>query len=480
MTKWECLAVSDFPVMPDVTAYEVGSELLGFDTTPQGYVIAGVVEARNEEDRPLYRYVPIQVPRRSAKTTSTSCVALGRMVATPGYRVMSTAQTGDIARRMWREVVQLLDAHYASVDEGSRPYKARIANGSEVLTWENGSTWRPVTPSPLSYRSQAADLLIFEESGHIAPELAAELRAGAFPTMDTRPQGQVWIIGTPGPTRAGLLWDGLVKGHAGRARWGLVDFTIGDSRSITHEDGSLDLDLLQEVHPGLRSGLTDLDIMEERFEGMSVLDFAAEYAGQWPPDASTSAIDLDAWAASALTPLPSLEDIKRFGLAFDVAPDGSSAALCAAWRDEDGVAHLGVIEHRAGVSWLADVVHAIATKYRLPVAYDGIGANHGPAQEIERKRGVNLVRLGMHDVQAAAQGVVSHLTDGRLRHYSQGSLTGAAEGASWRSSEGGRLFGRRRSTADASPLVAASLALAQYDALPAESGRLRIAVARSS
>lgn len=105
-------------------------------------------------------------------------LALGRMVRRPGYKIISTAQTGDIARRMWREVVQMLDQQYAGMEDEDRPYKARVANGTEELRWSNGSTWRPVTPSPLSYRSQAADLLIFEEAGHIAPELAADLQPG--------------------------------------------------------------------------------------------------------------------------------------------------------------------------------------------------------------------------------------------------------------------------------------------------------------
>lgn len=469
---WECLEVSDIPVDTPVDDYLAGLELLDLGVTEQGLVIAGLVSALGPTGRPLYRQCAIQVPRRSAKTTSTTAVVLGRMVNRPGYKVISTAQTGDIARRMWRETVTALDMHYASVPEDSRPYTARVANGTEVLTWENGSTWRPVTPSPLSYRSQAADLLIFEESGHIPPALAADLRAGAFPTMDTRPTGQVWIIGTPGPSRDGLLWDGLQAGREGKRRRGLVDFSIGDGRSIVREDGTLDDQLLLQVHPGLVSGLTDMEIMEENFEGMSVLNFAAEYAGQWPPDNSTKAVDMQAWGLAALSPqdMPSLETVERFGLAYDVDPDGRTAALCAAWRDEDGVAYVAVIHYAPGTSWLAEMAHAVASKYHLPVAFDSVGANHGPAQEIERTRGVRLERKNMRDMQAAAQGLVSHLTDGRLRHYSQGSLTSAADGATWRATDGGRLFGRRRAQADAAPLVAASVALAQYDDLPQRGG----------
>lgn len=455
--------LSRVPRGTDIEEARIGADLLGMDLKPQGEFIAQVAQACKRDVTPLYRQVGVQIPRRAAKTTSTTMLALGRMVNRPGYRIISTAQTGDIARRMWRETVQLLDQKYVGVEEEDRPYRARVANGTEELRWENGSTWRPVTPSPLSYRSQAADLLIFEEAGHIAPELAADLRAGAFPTMDTRLGAQAWVIGTPGRSRSGLLWDVLEAGRARKPGYGIVDYTIGDDQVITLEDGSLNERLLRKVHPGISSKLTTMGIMRERFESMSPHDFAAEYAGQWPPDASTSAIDMEAWGAGVVPEQPRPE---RFGLAFDVAPDGSSAAVCAAWRDEDGLAYVGVLEHRQGVSWLARYVHGRAMKYRVPVRYDSIGANHGPAQEIARMGRVRLVAGSAKEAQGAAQRLVSALADGELRHFDQASLTSAAEGAAWRQGEGGRYFARKASVHDIAPLVAASLALWEFDQTP--------------
>ncbi len=455
--------VSKIPRGVDLEEAYIGAELLSFDLKPQGVFIAQVAQACKKDGKPLYRQLAVQVPRRAAKTTSTTMLALGRMVSRPGYKIISTAQTGDIARRMWREVVQMLDQKYVGMEDEDRPYKARVANGTEELRWSNGSTWRPVTPSPLSYRSQAADLLIFEEAGHIAPELAADLRAGAFPTMDTRPGAQVWIIGTPGRARAGLLWDALVAGREGRSGYGLVDYTIGDDQLITNEDGTLNEKLLRKVHPGISSGLTTMEVMRERFAGMSPFDFAAEYAGQWPADGTTSAIDMEAWNAGAVPQVPLPE---RFGVAYDVAPDSSSAAVCAAWRDEEGVAYIGILEHRQGVSWLARTVHGIGKKHHLPIRYDGIGANHGPATEVDRMRGVKVISSPARDMQGATQALVSALADGKLRHFDQGSLTSAAEGAAWRQSEGGRYFARKASANDIAPLVAASLALWEFDQTP--------------
>jgi len=103
----------------------------------------------------------------------------------------------------------------------------------------------------------------------------------------------------------------------------------------------------------------------------------------------------------------------------------------------------------------------------VALRYDAIGANHGVAAEIDRLRGVRLVSGGLKDAMGAAQRVASDLAEDRLRHFGQSSLTAAAEGAAWRQTEGGRLFARKASAQDVSPLVAASLALWEFDAAPA-------------
>jgi hypothetical protein len=80
---------------------------------------------------------------------------------------------------------------------------------------------------------------------------------------------------------------------------------------------------------------------------------------------------------------------------------------------------------------------------------------------------VALVPGYLKDAAAAAQLIVSNLGDGILVHFDQSSLNAAAEGAAWRQTEGARLFARRLASTDTAPLVAASLALYQFDQMPA-------------
>jgi len=283
--------------------------------------------------------------------------------------------------------------------------------------------------------------------------------------MDTRgPLAQLVISGTPGTKRDGMFWDLLTEARAGgRFAPGLLDYSADDGPGAVVD--VTDPKVWRQVHPGLTCGLTRKTVLEERLYRLGEARFAREYLCMWPLDASSAAIDMDRWRAAAV---PQLELPERFGLAYDVAPDGSTAALAAAWRDAAGLAYVGLVEYRAGVSWLAPTARALARKYRVPLRYDAIGANHGTAGDVSRMRGVKLVSGRLADSTAAAQRLVSDLAEGRLRHFDQGSLNAAAEGASWRQLEGGRVFGRRMSDADVAPIVAASLALYQFDAMPAE------------
>lgn len=309
--------------------------------------------------------------------------------------------------------------------------------------------------------------MLFDEAGELDPSKSDDLLDGALPLLDTRPMGQAIIAGTPARSRVGLLWDTLQDGRNAEPATGIVDYSLRDDEEFFTVDSNGEMHLIEEVvrrvHPGIGT-LTTWAKMQARFKKMGPVSFGREYMCRFPFDNATSAIDIATWNAAAIE---QEERPDRFGLAFDVARDGVAAAVCAAWRDENGVARVGVLEHREGVSWLAGWLHTKARAWKVPVRYDAIGSNHGPASEIDRRRGVKLVPGTMREAMAATQRLVSDLNDGNLKHFGQGSLTSAAEGAAWRQQEGGRLFGWRHSAADITPLNAAAWALWQFDQTPA-------------
>lgn len=350
-------------------------------------------------------------------------------------------------------MIYALEAAYP--DESSRPFTARVGNGQEQIRWENGSVWWVVAPKAAAMRSQAADVIWFDEAGEYSEEQTRDLVEGALPLMDTRPAGQVIISGTPAKTRAGLLWEMLCKAREGKARYGIVDFSMDPADDPTSED------VWWRVHPGLASGLTDIDVIRERFEGMPLASFAREYLCADPVNASISAIDPDDWKATTAEDF--LEVPATASIAYATGFGGSSGAIAAAWYTEDGRPHVQLLEHREGISWMpAEVAKILRDSRQSKVLFDRIGDNLAVWQELQRKKGLALANLAPVSVKEHAAGVsllLSAVSDRALVHATDPSLDSAADGASIRYVNDSRLFGRKQSTNDVSPLEAVAIAL---------------------
>ena len=97
--------LSPIPEGTDIEAAHVGARLQRLPLTPQGELIAGVMEAKREDGSNCFKQVTVQIPRRSTKTTSIQNVLLGRCATIPGYQVVSTAQDGTRASQFFRDMM---------------------------------------------------------------------------------------------------------------------------------------------------------------------------------------------------------------------------------------------------------------------------------------------------------------------------------------------------------------------------------------
>ena len=447
----------------DLAEAQYGAQLQGLPLFRQGEEAAALIAATTPDGLPRYQQCVILMPRRATKSTSIWSQIIGRCAARPGLRVYFTAQDGQRAREILR--LDIMENLRAQGFEQNGHGTFRVANGDESVIFANGSFIRALPPKPSIFRSKAADIIFLDEAGEYAEDLGDALLQAALPLMDTRPHSQIIISGTPAPGRAGLLWEKLQDGMDKTVtEVGVLAYMITDDESAVNDDGTMNEKVLYRVHPGIGT-LTTIATIRSRFRDLTkkhgTIKFEMEYLCRFPVDVSSAAIPAEVWAAASRGPALPVRPA-HVGLAIDTDPDNTTAALVAAWRDTAGHGHLEVLAV-GSPSEIVNAAQRAATKHRTPVGYDQIGANVDHAQVLTRRK-TRTNPLPLRYMQAATARFDRELRNATLHHHDQTALDDAAAGACWRTvGEGGKLFGRRASTASVAPLVAAAVALWQYD-----------------
>lgn len=417
----------------------------------------------------------ILLPRRSSKSTSLIATALGRAERREDYRVgILTLTSGKAGRsRFKKDVIPPLERLYP--DPKNRPFVISKSAGLEAVTFRESAGSVSWLSSIDDLRGEAFDLIILDESGEADPEKVLEVLAAALPTLDTRPGAQIVAAGTAGRYRTGnLLWDWLEMARRGSG--GVLDYSV-DDQEVTdaqlaawepteeHPDGNV-RELVLQAHPGVGT-LTTLESIKNNYETLPIEKFAPEYLGIFG-DAGNAGLLIKprTWHNSGTDEPWSVPDRIAYGLT--VHPDQQSAALVAAWRDENGVAHILVDRHERGTDWVAPV---LKTKERTPIAYD----DFSPVAQVEVQKATRRTPKPRMEprktafVKRSAALFLDDLNNGRIIHYNQGPLNRAAEVAIRRKVGAfGWAFGRSLAEDDITALEAAALALALYDELPAK------------
>lgn len=418
------------------------------------------------------RFFGMLLPRRSAKTTSLFAFALGRVAEREDYLVSYTmATTATKARQRFRsDLAAPLEQLFP--DKRTRPFKISYAGGSENIEWlETGSRFQFLAPKGESFRSDAWDLIIVDESGEADADTTEDITSGAIATMDTRPDALMIAAGTAAEFRVGnLLWDTLEDGRNGANQTGILEYaapattTAEDLLRNGQKDWALAEPLLLGSHPGIGT-LTTLDIMESNFIKLKPEQFLREYLSIFGTVGTANFINMVTFrslADSGDLPTPP----SHFRIALAVHPLQTSAAIVAAWR-VNGKAQILVLEHKAGVRWIYDKVRGLAKKYRVPISYDIV--NSANVVEIEKLGKAQspkprFLPSGSVVVATAASLLLKEIESGNLRHWNQPALDEAASMATKKGSTASKRwwFGGNE-TGDVTPLEAAALALRDYD-----------------
>jgi len=424
-------------------------------------------------------------PRRSAKTTSLWCIAVGRCWMRPqymvGYTMLTLAKKAE--ERFELDVRDPITIKWR--DKRTRPIKIEDGKGDKGLQFANFSKLAILAPKGEDVRSGAYDMLIMDEAGEAEPAVWEDIVAAVVPSFDTRGEGaQLVFAGTGGKYRTGsYFWKTLHDPDAGRIRYGVPD----DIDPTILADWDTAGPLIEAMHPGL-DGLTTLEKIAGNFADLGADRFALEYFGHFGDETGTqTAISVAAWKKGKRDgPVP--EGITTGTLALAVHPFGLWASVAVAWHytppadlatlawaldgeePEDQRHFIGVklIHHQRGTDGLERIVLTTSRRLGTPIIYDK-GTTQSKAA-IERtlsnaRPRPAITEYDLQSVKVAHAQLLTGLERGDIIHWAQAPLDKAAEAVVRQSMGQGFLIRAPKSddNGDATPFEAIALAV---DALP--------------
>jgi hypothetical protein len=345
-----------------------------------------------------------------------------------------------------------------------RVLKAPKGKGAEAIELRGGQRILFKTRTGGGGRGLTGDLVVLDEA-MILPEATV---AALVPTMAARSihgNPQLWYAGSAVDQQKhehGLVFARVrTRGLANAARVAWFEWSVeGDNPDRVTEAVRHDPVSWAQANPGMGIRISAEHIENECNGALGPREFAVERLGigDWPdPDAEPGdGISLEAWlglvdAQSSM--------VGRVCLAIDVTPSRSHASIGAAGRRPDGLAHVEVVEHKAGTGWVVDRVAELKASHNpIAVVLDSAGpAAALLAQFADRNIDVQVVSATEH---AQACGVLfDACAQARVRHLGTAELTAAIGGAVKRPLVDAWAWSRRNSNLDISPLVACTLAL---------------------
>ncbi len=338
----------------------------------------------------------------------------------------------------------------------SRVERIRTGAGSEAIELKNGKRLRFIARSKGSGRGFSADLVILDE----AYNLGSDAMAALLPTLSTRPNPQVWYTSSAGTETSTQLARVRERGLTG------TDPSLAFFEWSVDEDDydPADPSAWAVANPGLGIRISPEYVERER-AALDADAFARERlgVGMYPVDPSSAwlVISRGEWEARADPgsgrPRPGV------AVAADASPGQVSGAVSVSGYRADGklVVEIPEGDHRPGVGWIVPRLVEFQRKHRpCAVVIDPRGPAAGLIPEAERA-GLEITKPTLGDAaQAFAQFHAAVCEPpGTLVHLGQAELAAALAGAvAADTGDGGKLWARKDTTVDISPLVAVTLA----------------------
>lgn len=395
-----------------------------------------------DDGLPAYREVWITVPRQSGKTVLLLALEVERCLSWPGIqRVAYTAQTGWDARK------KLLDDQVPMV-QASKLRKSlstvKRTNGNEGMVFHTGSRVDVMASNSSAGHGRTIDLGVIDEAWDDEDDRREQ---AILPAMVTRPSAQLVGASTQGTDTSVYLNRKVESGREASMRdsgEGIAYFEW----SIPEDADVDDPEVWWRYLPALGWTITERAVAHAR-QTMEDGEFRRAFGNQRTAGGGERVIPPELWD-QVVSPVAAPERNLTFGL--DVNHDRSSAAVCVS----DGET-IELVDHRAGTGWLVDRCVQLVESWSGDVVVDGGGPAASIADELETA-GVTVRRLTGGEVAVACARMYDGIADQKVKVRPAQPLDDAVAGLAKKTIGDRFVWARAASTADVTPLMAATLA----------------------
>lgn len=421
--------------------------------------------------------VGVEVARQNGKGGILEARELAGLYLLPEKLLIHSAHEFSTSLEAFRRLLDLIEGC-----SSLRRLVARVSrsHGEEGIELKDGSRIVYRTRTKGGARGLTGDLVVLDEAMNIPEGTLGAL----MPTMRARPNPQLWYTGSAvdqtemdhGLVFARVRKRGIKGGDPSLAWFGWEAVNPSTGTPFEHPEdvdteASLDPEVWASANPALGVRISHEHMLKE-WRSMAPRTFAVELlcVGDWPdpdPDAARK-VSADAWNACAD---PRSTPVGPVCFSFDVPPGRGSAVVASAGRRLDGLAHIEVVENRAGTDWVPERMAGLVERNEtlaVTVAKQSPAMSLVPAVEralessklpANPRTGARVTVLEVAD-QAKACGVLyDAIQDRAVAHLGTTELAAAVRGAQTRQLGDAWLWSRRSSAVNIAPLVACTHAL---------------------
>lgn len=378
------------------------ARMLGWEPMPWQQHVWDVATELDERGNYVYEKVFVTVPRQSGKTTLFGPVELQRAVEFPGSKVYFTAQTGDDARTLLKNLISRVEASPLS-----RFFDGKRSAAQTGMVTPRGSEIWAFPPKPEKIHGKTPVLVGIDEIWTLDDVQAKGLITDGIEPAQRTLYGkrQIWYLSTAGTAESTFMKRQVQIGRRSVTEPGSHPRFAYFEASLPDDADPYDREAFAAFHPavGYTQDVDDLFALvdgtvpeEERVDHSTWL---RAYCNRWTESREVLIPDWDDLADETLE--ARWADV---AISWEVAHDNEMGAIVATWRDEDETICTRVVHAAPGTQWMEELLVSIHALGPAAFGADDGGPTRRLNDRLRLRLGEDAIEtLGMKDFGVACE-----------------------------------------------------------------------------